>query len=185
MASTRISRTGGYFTGKPAGEPIAARPDAPQLGRRLYIKPADIEAFGWTRDCPRCDHVRTYGAGRTPKPHPKLCRRRTMSELIKTPEGTLRVDSAYDIVDRSVAEQTERQDHREGTSQGDNHNDDHVVPRDPPTPARFEPLFCRCLLALLSPLNLCLLCVLSRQLRVVPRLHGPTSSTSTVMSMSR
>ena len=38
--------------------------------------------------------------------------RRIMSELIKTPEGNLRVDSANEIVDRSVAEQIEWQDNR-------------------------------------------------------------------------
>ena len=62
-----------------------------------------------------------------------------MSELIKALEGKLRVDSVNSRIDRSVAEQIERQDNREGTSQGENKNDDHVVPRDPPTPARVEP----------------------------------------------
>ena len=62
-----------------------------------------------------------------------------VSELIKTPEGKLRVDSANETVDRSVAEQTERQDNRQGTSKGEKKKDDHLVPPDPPTPARVEP----------------------------------------------
>ena len=41
-------------------------------------------------------------------------------------------------VDRSVAEQIERQDNREATGTGEKKTNDHRVPRDPPTPARSE-----------------------------------------------
>ena len=77
------------FTDKPPGEPIPARPDVPELGRRLYIKPADIEAFGWTRGCPRREHERTHVAGCTSKPHCELRLRRLASELMKAPEEML------------------------------------------------------------------------------------------------
>ena len=62
--------------------------------RRLYIKKADVEAFGYTEGCVKCDHDLLYGYGRTTKGHSDQCRRRIMEELAKTPAGMERVQAA-------------------------------------------------------------------------------------------
>ena len=46
---------------------------------QVYIKPADIERYGFTRDCNKCDHERNYGPGRTSAGHTKLCMDRSMN----------------------------------------------------------------------------------------------------------
>ena len=58
------------------------------LSRQVYIKPADIERFGLTRGCPKCDHELNYGPGRTSKGHSKVCRDRIMGEMSNTAAST-------------------------------------------------------------------------------------------------
>ena len=36
------------------------------MSRQVYIKASDIDQFGMTRGCPRCDHQLKYGADQTP-----------------------------------------------------------------------------------------------------------------------
>ena len=35
------------------------------IARNVYIKAADLEAYGRTRECGRCDHELKYGANRS------------------------------------------------------------------------------------------------------------------------
>ena len=65
-----------------------------RLARRLYIKKADVEAFGYTEGCAKCDNDLKYGYGRTTKGHSDHCRQRIMGELAKTPAGMERIDAA-------------------------------------------------------------------------------------------
>ena len=51
---------------------------------QVYTKPADIERYGLTRDCKKCNHERNYGPGRTSAGHSKLCRDRIMNGSSKT-----------------------------------------------------------------------------------------------------
>ena len=55
----------------PREESLAA--DAPRLAHRFYIKQEDIAVVGHAEGCPRCDHERRYGPGRTSKPHWDVC----------------------------------------------------------------------------------------------------------------
>ena len=48
------------------------------LARQVYIKPKDLERYGLTRGCKKCDHERNYGPGRTSAAHSKICRDRIM-----------------------------------------------------------------------------------------------------------
>ena len=48
------------------------------MARQVYITPKDLEKFGLTRGCRKCDHERTYGPGRTSAAHSKICRDRIM-----------------------------------------------------------------------------------------------------------
>ena len=50
-------------------------------GRKIYIKGEDLRVYGCTDSCPRCDHERRYGPGRTTKGHSDACRFRIVSEL--------------------------------------------------------------------------------------------------------
>ena len=67
--------------------------DADQLrkaptGRNIYIKGEDIRVYGYPVGCPKCDHERRYGPGRTTNGHSDTCRVRIVAELAKTPSRT-------------------------------------------------------------------------------------------------
>ena len=74
------------------------------LARQTYIRACDLEEFGLTRGCPRCDHELTYGPNRTSKPHSQACRARIMAEMTKTEAGRIRIAAAADRLDRTAAE---------------------------------------------------------------------------------
>ena len=61
-------------------------PDAVPGSRRTYIKPSDIEKYGFTSGCRRCEDVLKSGHGETSKPHSEKCRKQIMVEIAKTPE---------------------------------------------------------------------------------------------------
>ena len=46
-------------------EPVVPLEDKVPLARRVYMKPEDFTAYGWTVGCPRYDYDRKYGVGRT------------------------------------------------------------------------------------------------------------------------
>ena len=87
------------------------------VARQVYIKASDLDEFGLTRGCPRCDHQLKYGPGRTSKPHSQQCRARIMGELAKTVSGQARIKTATARLDESMAEHGEQ--HRTDTPQGD------------------------------------------------------------------
>ena len=72
------------FKERAADAEAAVRPEEPISRRRLYIKQSDIDAFGYTKGCPRCDHALRYGPNKTAKGHNDICRARIMNELEKT-----------------------------------------------------------------------------------------------------
>ena len=63
-----------------------AQPEAEALPRRVYIKASDIDSFGHTVGCPRCEHAIRHGHGETSKPHSETCRARFMGEFATTAE---------------------------------------------------------------------------------------------------
>ena len=95
------------FQDRPAKATDADQPRPTQHARKLYIKAEDLRVYGYTIGCPRCDHERRYGPGRTTKGHSDACRERVINELLKTPEGQRRVQAAEDRAVRSTAEHLE------------------------------------------------------------------------------
>ena len=71
--------------------------------RNIYIKGADLERYGLTRGCPRCDQQLAYGAGRTTKPHSAACRARILECLQQPEEGRRRIVDANERIDRATA----------------------------------------------------------------------------------
>ena len=102
------------------------------MARQVYIKPADIEKYGLTRGCKKCDHKRLYGPGRTSAGHSKLCRDRIMNEMSKTPEGRIRIAAAAERLDFTVSELG--QQHRADVPQGEMTRsvEQHQPVQDPP-----------------------------------------------------
>ena len=66
------SGPGVVFQDRPE-QPGDADPARKITVRKLYIKGADIAAFGFTVGCPKCDHDQRYGPGRTTKGHSNAC----------------------------------------------------------------------------------------------------------------
>ena len=62
---------------------LAPQEDAapPRSARRLYIRQADLERFGHTVGCPRCDHALRYGPNRTSAAHSTARRARILERL--------------------------------------------------------------------------------------------------------
>ena len=63
------------------------------------MKSADLDAFGLARGCPRYDHQRDYGRGRTSKPHSKRCMETIMNEVAKTEAGNIRIAAAMERIE--------------------------------------------------------------------------------------
>ena len=75
--------------------------------RKMYIRQAGLDAFGYTPGCEKCQSISGRSKGETSKPHFDLCRARIMAKLAKTDEGLARVARMNDRVDRYVAERGE------------------------------------------------------------------------------
>ena len=101
-----VGEPGVVFQDRPAQPGDADLPKKTTV-RKIYIKGEDIRAFGFTIGCPKCDHDRRYGPGRTTKGHSQVCRERIMGELMKTPEGLRRINAADERGIRNIAEQAE------------------------------------------------------------------------------
>ena len=86
--------------------------------RRLYIKRSDVEAYGYTQGCPKCDHDLQYGFGRTTKGHSDTCRRRISERLMETPAGRARIAAATGRLDGYLSEFVEK--HQQAPAQGEN-----------------------------------------------------------------
>ena len=106
------------------------------LARRIYIRQSDYDTYGLTDNCPRCEHTKRYGPGRSTKPHSQECRDRIVGHLSKTPEGLARIKSAEERGERSLLEHAEQQDPNAQGEKGVVRDRDHVA--DAPLP--FEEL---------------------------------------------
>ena len=78
------------------------------LSRRLYILPKDLKDFGFTVGCPKCDHERRYGPGKTTTSHSAACRTRIAEELSKTTEGQRRRTAVEERLRKTVSEAIEQ-----------------------------------------------------------------------------
>ena len=59
----------------------------PSLARRVYIRQKDLDDFGYTTGCPKCEHTLRYGPNRSTLNHSDRCRDRITARLAETPEG--------------------------------------------------------------------------------------------------
>ena len=82
--------------------------DVARGARRVYIKAKDIEQYGYTSGCPKCEHEMKYGKGRTTVPHSERCRQHIMAELAKTEAGQRRIEDATVRLDRALGEMGEQ-----------------------------------------------------------------------------
>ena len=64
------------------------------VARQIYLKRADIDAYGQTEGCQRCEADLRYGYGRSTKPHSNACRTRMTENLAKTEAGRQRLSAA-------------------------------------------------------------------------------------------
>ena len=84
--------------------------------RKMHIRQADLDAFGYTAGCKKCQSILGRGKGETSTPHSDICRAMTMAKMAKTDEGIVRLARMNERVDRYVAERVEEGD--EHASQG-------------------------------------------------------------------
>ena len=127
---------------EPADAQAETAAEAPlQIARRLYIKKSDVEMFGYTQGCPKCNHDLQYGFGRTTKGHSNACRARITAKLMETEAGRARIAAATGRIDGYLSEVVQRADNKGDPAQGEK-SDDSV--RRPPNPENlgngFEPI---------------------------------------------
>ena len=93
---------------------------------RMYIRQADLDAFGYTPGCKTCQSMVGRGKGETSAPHSEICRTRIMAEMAKTDGGISRLACMNEHVDRYVAERSGEGDQHasQGRTAG---NAPHVV----------------------------------------------------------
>ena len=111
--------------------------DAVAKARRVYIRQKDLEDFGYTDGCKRCDHTIAYGPNKTSVPHTEACRRRLMDEMSKTPAGQARLAQMTERENQFLENRFEKGDF----AQGEKHeNVDIEDGRAPPSFQRFVAL---------------------------------------------
>jgi hypothetical protein len=79
-------------------------PEPPEIEiktRRLYIKKADIDKFGFSNGCPGCNAIRRH---RAPVNHSEACRERIETMLNQNPDGADRIAKRKQAIDTAVAE---------------------------------------------------------------------------------
>ena len=79
------------FTEKVHDELQKAKAGIIRQVRQTSIKKADVDAYGHTPGCPRCDHALRYGWGRTKRQHSTACRERIYAEMLNSEQGRLRI----------------------------------------------------------------------------------------------
>ena len=87
-----------------------ARPDRKPVIHRVPIQPADMDRFGFTPNCPRCEHALRHGHGQCSKWHSEVCRARIMAELEKTEDGQKRIGRLNNRTDHMIAKALEKSD---------------------------------------------------------------------------
>ena len=73
-------------------EPLQRGPELPYIARRLYVRPVDIEKFGFSDRCRRCAYDMRNGKNKTGMGHSDYCRQRITECLRGTPEGRRRLE---------------------------------------------------------------------------------------------
>ena len=95
----------------PEGE---VRPDALPQTRRVYIYQKDLDEYGYTTGCPKCEGILRGASGyqSSTLTHSERCRNRIMLKLAETPEGRLRLGAAAAQADTFLEETLRRNDDR-------------------------------------------------------------------------
>ena len=59
--------------------------------RRTPITKKDLDDYGLSENCPRCEHTLRYGHGRTTKGHSEQCRSRIYEQMLTPEAGQVRI----------------------------------------------------------------------------------------------
>ena len=80
--------------------------------RKLYILPKDLELYGYTPGCKKCQSYLGGGKVNFTGSHSDACRTRLMNELAKSPEGAARIARIVDKADHYLADRLAEGDQR-------------------------------------------------------------------------
>ena len=85
--------------------------------RDIYVRQTDLDAFGYTPGCPRCDHAMRYGPNRAQMPHSRECRNRIRGELKGTVDGRRRLEEWMRRTGQQMAEDIQADVDRQAEAQ--------------------------------------------------------------------
>ena len=102
---------------EPFQDPIVRQEPIPvtertQTIREMYVRNRDLDQFGFTPGCPRCEHTLQYGPNKASVTHNQTCRERIRECLRASPEGRARLAKWEQHADRQMAEEVHRGDDR-------------------------------------------------------------------------
>jgi hypothetical protein len=107
------------FDAAPAETGATAAEAAPTAPRAMRIDRADLEAHGYSEECPQCKHILKYKKPRSGTRHSNSCRQRIMKAMEETDAGRARLQNHNDRLDRTTAEQVEWQVNRPTAASAD------------------------------------------------------------------
>ena len=89
----------------------------------------DLDAYGYTTTCQRCQHIRIHGPGTGTGPHSEECRAHIIGKLQETEEGRKRLAAADQRAHRAIVEHARRQEEAElAAAQGREADDTNECP---------------------------------------------------------
>ena len=120
--------------------PKEAAPAEPKqmMARRLKITKATLDTYGYTSECPLCDHYLRYGTGKSGLGHTETCRARIVTAMDETPEGRARLEATEERINRSMADFVENRE-TEARSSTQPQDDGHQMRSHEMIPAREPP----------------------------------------------
>ena len=98
-------------------EKLEQPPEGVRQTRRVPITQDDLNEFGYTQGCQRCDHSLRYGYGRTIMAHSEACRPRSYAKLKRTVKGRARIEHMERRPNEAISDEIERQ-HGEAAEEG-------------------------------------------------------------------
>ena len=126
--------------------PIPGAGENRRLFKRLYVRQADLDAHGYSPDCPRCQHTVKHGPNKTQIPHTEACRDRIMAKLRETEAGQRRIAEHEARTNQQMAEQHQQRQEGEVTemnapaAQGEIVHDGRAGASSRPAPPPFSEL---------------------------------------------
>ena len=84
----------------------------PPIARRLKITMNVLQEYGYTEDCPQCEHCRAFGQNKNGLMHTEACRKRIVEAMGTFPRGVARLRDVKLRLDRAAVSASQGPEHQ-------------------------------------------------------------------------